>query len=93
MRRKYLFLARLCRIVVAAGKKGGLTIGNFPHVLIEKQGKSARPQTSLFVPHSGTTPYVVSQFIAGPKTPIVISKTATSIICYYLIIVLILIII
>ena len=47
----------MCGIVVAAGKKGGLAIGNFPHVLMEKQGRSTRVQTSLFVPHSLTTPY------------------------------------
>ena len=78
-------------VVAAAGKQGRL--GNFPHVLMEMQGKSTRLQTSPFVPYSRTTLYVVSQFIAGPKTPIMIFKTATSIICYYLIIVLILIII
>ena len=80
------------------GKKGGLAIGNFPHVLMEKQEKNTRLQIKrlfsyLTAGRRHATPYVVSQFIAGPRTPIVISKTATSIICYYLIIVLILIII
>ena len=55
---------------------------------MEKQEKNTRLQIKrlfsyLTAGRRHATPYVVSQFIAGPRTPIVISKTATSIICYY----------